>query len=359
MKALGIAVLLALGAAGVFWLTGQSAQSGPEAAQAGARGGRPAQRAVPITVETVSEQPFADEVEAIGTTRANESVTITAKVTDKISRINFTDGERVEKGALLVELTNDEQAAQLAEAKADRTEARAQLQRLEDLAEQNTVAASQLDESRARYSIASARLEAIVARLEDRVIRAPFDGVLGFRQISPGTLVTPGTAITTLDDVSTLKLDFNVPELFLGAISIGDEVVAASPAYRDEQFTGTVAGIDSRVDEVTRSVTIRAQLPNPTGALRPGMLMTVSLATAQRTALSVPESAVVPTNREPYVYVIGDELVAQRRTVTIGQRASGRVEILTGLEAGERVAVLGLVSLRPGVPVTIADGEVG
>lgn len=355
MKALGIAAVLALGAAGVFWLTGQPTQS---AAPAGAQGGRPAQRSVPITVEIVSNQRFADQLEAIGTTRANESVTITAKVTDKISRINFTDGERVEKGALLVELTNDEQAAQLAEAKADRTEARAQLTRLEGLAEQNTVAASQLDESRARFSIASARLEGIVARLEDRVIRAPFAGVLGFRQISPGTLVTPGTAITTLDDVSTLKLDFDVPELFLAAIDVGDAVVAASPAYRDEQFTGAVAGIDSRVDEVTRSVTIRAELPNPTGALRPGMLMTVRLATAERTALSVPESAVVPTNREPYVYVIGDDLIAQRRGVSTGQRADGRVEILSGLEAGERVAVLGLVSLRPGVPVTISAAEV-
>lgn len=351
MKALGVLLVVALGGAGIFWLSSQAADS----PQTTGERGRGPQRSVPVTVATVASQTFSDEVEAIGTTLANESVTITAKVTDKITSINFEDGERVEKGALLVELTNTEQAAQLAEAKADRTEARAQLKRLEDLAEQNTVAASQVDEVRARYSIANARLEGIVARLEDRVIRAPFAGVLGFRQISPGTLVTPGTAITTLDDVSTLKLDFAVPELFLGAIDTGDQVLAVSPAYRDQDFVGTVAGIDSRVDEVTRSVTVRARLPNPTGALRPGMLMTVRLQTGQRAGLAVPESAVVPTNRDPYVYIIGDDLVAQRRGVTTGQRRDGQVEILSGLQEGERVAVLGLVSLRPGVPVEIAS----
>ncbi|MFK7889074.1 MAG: efflux RND transporter periplasmic adaptor subunit [Gammaproteobacteria bacterium] len=355
MKSLGVVVLLVLCGVGFFWFNGQADPAG-EAGQRPA-GGRGPQRAVPVTVALVATKTFADEVEAIGTTRANESVTITAKVTDKISRINFQDGERVEKGALLVELTNDEQAAQLAEAKADRSEARAQLQRLEGLAQQNTVAASQLDESRARASIASARLEGIVARLEDRVIRAPFDGVLGFRQISPGTLVTPGTAITTLDDVSMLKLDFNVPELFLGAIDVGDVVLAASPAYRDQDFVGEVAGIGSRVDEVTRSVTVRADLPNPTGALRPGMLMTVSLATGERAGLAIPESAVIPTNRDPYVYIIGEDLVAQRRGVSTGQRSAGQIEILSGLAEGEQVVVLGLVSLRPGVPVTISSAD--
>ncbi len=353
MKLLVILLVLGAAGAGVYYTTLQR-DTGAPAMEAGSRGRGPAQ-SVPVTVATATPFAFADRVEAIGTTRANESVIVTAKVTDKISRINFEDGARVEKGALLVELTNDEQAAQLAEAKADRDEARAQLKRLEDLAGQNTVAASQVDETRARYSIANARLEGIVARLRDRVIRAPFAGVLGFREVSPGTLVTPGTTITTLDDVSTLKLDFSVPEVFLGAVDIGDNVSAFSPAYRDNSFTGTVAGIDSRVDEITRSVTVRALLPNETGALRPGMLMTVSLKTAERTTLAVPESSVIPDNLDAYVYVISSDNVAERRTVKTGQRLDGMIEILDGLEQGERVAVLGLVRLRPGAQVVVRD----
>ncbi|MFK8015066.1 MAG: efflux RND transporter periplasmic adaptor subunit [Gammaproteobacteria bacterium] len=355
MKSLAVIVVLLVAGAGIYWSATQDSSSTPTSERRGPPGGFGKKRTVPITVADVINRPFADQVEAIGTARATESVIITAKVTDKISSINFADGARVEKGALLVELTNDEQAAQLAEAKADRDEARAQLKRLEELVPKNTVAASQVDESRARFSIANARLEGIVARLKDRVIRAPFAGVLGFREISPGTLVTPGTRITTLDDVSTLKLDFAVPELFLGAIDIGDAVTASSPAYRKEQFSGTVTGIDSRVDEITRSVTIRALLPNDRGALRPGMLLTVELKTAERTALAVPEASVIPVDREAYVFVIGTDNVAERRTVTTGQRSDGMIEILSGLEAGERVAVLGLVSLRNGVPVVINE----
>ncbi len=347
-------ILLLLAAAGtVYWATNMEKQP-----KAGAEGGDRGQaRSVPVTVAEVATSRFTDRVEAIGTTRANESVTITAKVTDKISTIGFNDGESVEKGTLLVELINDEQTAQLAEAKADREEARLQLKRIEDLIEKKLVSASQLDEARARFSVADARLEGIVARLKDRVIRAPFSGVLGFRQISPGALVSPGTAITTLDDVSTLKLDFNIPEVFLGAIDLGDQIAASSPAYRSEAFQGTVASIGSRVDPITRSVTVRAVLPNEAGNLRPGMLMTVQLQTSERTALAVPEAAVVPANDSAYVYVISEDNKAERRTVATGQRSDGLIEIFDGLSEGERVVVLGLVNLRNGASVSIAAQE--
>ncbi len=197
------AVLVIAAAAAVAWTFLKPAPVAPGASGGPARGGG---RPVPVTIDTARPAALSETIEAIGTTRANESVTITAKVTDKISAINFEDGDFVESGTLLVELTNAEQTAQLGEAKADREEARTQLARLQDLADKGTVAKSDLDEARARYSVTSARLEAIVARLQDRVVRAPFAGVLGFRQVSPGTLVSPGTAITTLDDVSTLKL---------------------------------------------------------------------------------------------------------------------------------------------------------
>lgn len=355
MKKLLLVAVLMAGAGALYWAVNGPTNQDPGGAAK--RGGPPGAygggRAVPVVVEPVELMEFTDRVEAIGTTRANESVTITAKVTDTISQINFEDGQFVGKGDLLVELTNGEQAAQLAEAKADLNDARIQLDRVRDLAEQGTIAASQVDDIRARYNVSSARLEGIVARLKDRVIRAPFAGVLGFRQVSPGTLVSPGTAITTLDDVSTLKLDFSVPELFLGAIDIGDVVRAASPAYKDRGFEGTVGGIDSRIDEVTRSVTVRAVIPNESGELRPGMLMTVELQTAARTALAIAESAVIPAGQQSYVYVVGDDDTVERRTVQTGQRSEGRIELLNGVSAGEEVVVLGLLKLRPGSKVSI------
>lgn len=342
-------VLLAVaGAAVAVWFFAQPA----EETQSGSRG---PERAVPVALEAAQPATLYRIIEAIGTTRANESVTITAKVTDMISAINFTDGQGVEKGALLVELTDAEQTAQLAEAKADLRDAKVQLARLVDLAAQGTAPKSQLDEARARMEIAQARLEAIVARLDDRVIRAPFAGVLGFRQVSLGTLVSPGTAITTLDDVSTLKLDFDVPERYLGVLAVGSTVRALSPARRDAAFEGRVTGIGSRVNDVTRSVTVRAQLPNPDRALLPGMLMTVELITESREALAVPDIAVVASNDTPYVYVVDDERIARRRAVETGLRSDGLVEILSGLSAGERVVVRGLVRLRDGASVRVVD----
>ncbi|MFK8030354.1 MAG: efflux RND transporter periplasmic adaptor subunit [Gammaproteobacteria bacterium] len=351
MKQLFLVLILLAGAGGAYWMLNQDDQGEPGAqARGGFRGG-----AVPVVVDTVSVMEFKDRVEAIGTTRANESVVITAKVTDKISNIEFQDGQTVEKGELLVELTNDEQTAQLAEAKADVKEARSQLDRVEGLVSKGTIAASQVDEIRARYGVTNARLEGIMARLKDRVVRAPFSGVLGFRQVSPGTLVTPGTAITTLDDVSTLKLDFSVPEMFLGAVDIGDVVLAASPAYREKGFEGTVTGIGSRIDEVTRTATVRAFLPNKTGELRPGMLMTVELQTSAKSALSVKESAVIPAGNQANVYVVGADNKVERRSVVTGQRADGRIEVVSGLSEGERVVTLGLLRLRPGSTVKITE----
>jgi membrane fusion protein (multidrug efflux system) len=188
--------------------------------------------------------------------------------------------------------------------------------------------------------------------LSDRVITAPFGGVLGFRQVSQGTLVTPGTAITTLDDVSILKLDFSIPEIFLGSIGVDAKVIARSSAFADEEFIGTVRSVGSRVDPLTRAVTVRAHIDNADGRLKPGMLLTVRLATPPRDTLAVDEISVVQTGTMAFVYRVDPEGKAQRVDVQIGARQSGRVEILSGLSAGDRVVAEGLVKLRPGMQVS-------
>lgn len=311
--------------------------------------------AVPVIVSRVAEVDFVDRIEAIGTARANESVEITAKVTDTVRKVNFEDGMLAEAGQVLVELTRTEEAALLAEAVATRDEARQQYDRIADLVRRGTASRARLDEQTRIRDAASARVAALEARLSDRLIRAPFAGLLGFRRVSPGTLISPGTVITTLDDIKTIKLDFPVPETFMSALSPGLEIKALTPAYEDRAFEGTVTTIESRVDPATRSVTVRAQIPNPDRLLRPGMLMTVEVIRARTRRLAVPEEALVPVEDRQFVYRVTAEDTVERVPVEIGRRRPGVVEITGGLEPGDRVLVEGAMKVRPGVPVSIRD----
>jgi len=308
---------------------------------------------VTIVVARAAEMRIiVDEVESIGTAKANESVTLTSKVTDTVRKVNFEDGMYIESGEILVELTNSEETAQLAEAQATVDESTRQFNRVQNLIEQKLASETQLDVEKARMQTSEARLEAIIARLDDRLIRAPFTGVLGFRSVSPGTLLTPNTIVTTLDDIRIIKLDFSVPETYLSVLSEGQEVISVSAAYPEETFSGVVQTINSRVDPVTRSVAIRAHLNNDARLLRPGMLLTVKLVRDRTSALVVPEEAVIPIRDKQFVFVV-QEGVAQRIQVQVGRRRTGFVEILDGLEQGQLVIEQGAIKIRPGSKVAI------
>jgi len=310
----------------------------------------------PATVITTVVRPkaWSDTIEALGTARANESVMVTAKVTETVVRVNFEDGDLVEAGAVLVDLSGRVEVAGLEEAAAAFREAEQQYRRQQQLAQQKLIPAGQLDAQRATMDATRARLDATRARLADRVITAPFAGVLGFRQVSPGTLVTPGTTIASLDDISLVKLDFTVPETFLSALRSGQAVVARSAAWPDREFAGEVATIDSRVDPVTRAVTVRATLPNPERLLRPGMLLTVRVFQPEREALVVPEISVVQVARDAHVFRLKDDGTVEQVEVRLGQRHRGEVEVVEGLSAGDRIVVDGTVKLRNGSRVVEA-----
>ena len=331
---------------------GGSGAGGPGGAWGGpGGGGRPATL---VATQPAVVRPIADLVEAIGTAQANESVTITAKVTDAIRQVRFEDGDFVEQGAVLVELTNEEQTALLAEAEANVRDMRRQHDRLRDLLDQGSVPVSDVDEARARLSGAMARYQAVVARLDDRLIQAPFTGVLGFRQVSAGTLITPGTSITTLDDVSIIKLDFAIPEVYLGVVHPGLELTALSAAFPDRQFDAEVKTIGSRVNPVTRAVPIRAHIDNPEALLRPGMLLTVKLTTSSRDALMVPETALQQRGAETFVYTVADGQAAMT-AIDMGIRRDGWAEVRSGLAPGQDVITEGVLKMRNGVPVRTAD----
>jgi membrane fusion protein, multidrug efflux system len=322
----------------------------------GGAGGLPAGARAPtlVVAEYATVRSIRDEVEAVGTTTANESVTITSKVTDTVSRVRFQDGDSVQQGQVLLELTNREETALLAEAQANLEDARRQLSRFEDLLRQRTVPISQVDEARARFAAAEARHQSVVARLADRLISAPFSGILGFRRVSEGTLITPGTPIVTLDDLSIIKLDFSLPETYLNLLQVGMQLAARSAAFPERVFPATVRTIESRVDPVTRAATIRAHIDNADLMLRPGMLLTVRLVTAERLALMVPEDALVQRSNEAFVYTVEEQL-AQMRQVTHGVRHDGWVEIVAGLTPGESVITEGVIKVRPGAPVIVRE----
>ncbi len=310
----------------------------------------------PVIVSRVAELPFEDRIEALGTLRANESITLTASVTETVSGLHFDDGDRVAAAQVLAEMTSAEEQALLKEARALVDEAQRQYRRVQSLAKQGTAAASLLDQRRREWQTARARVVAIESRLSDRLIKAPFDGVVGLRNISLGALVEPGDVITTLDDDSVMKLDLSVPAVYLAGLRSGLGLVATTRAFGRREFSGEVHSIDSRVDPITRSVIVRVLLPNADRLLKPGMLMQVSLRKDPRRTLMIPEAALLSKGRGHSVLVAmpdGDLHRVETRPVQIGARRPGEVEILDGLIEGELVITHGTLRVRPGQAIEV------
>ncbi len=316
---------------------------------------------VSVIVTGARLENYADRLEALGTLTANESVALTATVTETVSVVHFDDGDRVEKGQTLVEMTSSEEHAQLEEARATVNEARRQYERIRSLEASGTAAKSVLDERKREWETARARLAGIESRLADRLLKAPFAGVLGLRDLSVGALVQPGDLVTTLDDDSVMKLDFQVPGTRLDMLRPGLTVNATSLAYADHRFEGTVKSVNSRIDPVTRSVRVRAIIPNPDRLLKPGMLMLVELLYNPREALIIPEEALIPLGTKQFVFVVdeSDGNKAVEKEIRIGSRRPGTVEVLDGLQAGDKVISHGSLKLRPGQAVKISAVDDG
>jgi membrane fusion protein (multidrug efflux system) len=308
--------------------------------------------ATTVIMASVAAIEWRDTIEALGTAKSKESVTLTAKVSETVRKVAFDSGDIVRAGDVIVDLSSGAQLAGLEEARAAYQEAERQLARGQELAHAKIVSESQIDTQRATRDAAKARMDVVRAQLSDRVITAPFDGILGLRRVSPGTLVTPGTAIATLDDISVIKLDFTVPERYLAVLSEGQDIVAHSETYPDRDFLGQVTSVDSRVDPVTRSVTVRAELPNPERLLRPGMLLSVRLYQNARQAIVVPEISVLQIGTDAFIYRVSEDRTAERVRVVLGSRRRGEVEVVSGLVAGDTIVTEGAVKLRDGARVT-------
>ncbi|MET0499325.1 MAG: efflux RND transporter periplasmic adaptor subunit [Steroidobacteraceae bacterium] len=357
--AVAAALVLALGGLGlVAGCNGDStdvlpgAPSKNGAARTGGGGGAP----VGVLVASVTKVPFALELEAVGSARANEAVDITAKISNRITAIRFREGQQVKSGDVLVEFDGEQARASLAEAEAALGDSRSQFNRSRELFATKALSEAQLDQLQATLTGNEARVAGARSQLNDTIIRAPFAGRVGLRNISVGSLVSPGTVITTLDDTSIIKVDFSVPEVFLATLKEGLVIAAKSSAYPQTQFNGKVTSIDSRLDPVSRAVLVRAHIDNRDGRLKPGMFMTVKLTRSESPALMIPEQALVPEGDRKFVFAVRDGK-AIRSEVHTGRRRPGEVEILGGVAEGDVVVIEGTQKVRDGVPVQAQAAE--
>lgn len=309
-------------------------------------------------VAVVHPQPdqVRDVIRAVGSLRASQAVELTTEVSGRVVEVRLGAGRKVAEGELLVRLDERQARADLAEIEARLADARRQLERATQLRSRNSVAQSQVDELRTAVDVALAQRQAAQVRLENHSIRAPFAGVVGLSDITVGTYVTAGTSITTLDATEEMELAFSVPEKFLGQVYLGQEVHGESPAYPGRVFHGQLAELGSRVDELSRTLPVRALIDNHEGLLRPGQFMSATLTLAQREALVIPEQALLVRGGDHYVFVVRDGQ-AHRVAVEPGARKPGLVEVVSGLQPEDQVIVTGQERLSSGDPVRVLEGK--
>jgi membrane fusion protein (multidrug efflux system) len=314
----------------------------------------PKSESTPIVATRLIKKEIYDSVNALGTASANESIDITANATEKISSIEFEDGQQVKKGDVIVVLEQHEEQAQLKAAQVQLAEHKRELSRLKSLIAQKAASKREYDERKTLIGIAEQEAKEIQARIEERTLRAPFDGVVGLRRLSVGGLVMPGEIITTLDDVDPIKLNFNVPDVYLSSLSTGMPIEAKSSSLGKNTFMGTIAKVDTRVDPVTRSVVVRALIPNENGHISPGVLMQVDLIKNKRKAIIAPEEAVFQKQEDHFVWAIDENtMTVSQQKVQVGVRRPGIIEIASGLDAGALIVLRGIDHVREGQKISI------
>ncbi len=347
LRAVALVVVCAVAASGC--------SGGDPASDAGsAEGSGPPRGPRPPAVEvvTIAPEAFRPRVALLGELRAVESVVLRSEIAGVIEKIEFAEGQAVQEGTVLFRLRDDEQQARVHEADAQRALAADEFERTQRLASQNVAAEIQLTRDRSELAVAQAVAERYRAELERTRIRAPFDGVIGARLVSPGARVTPDDALVRIDSVDPMELAFTIPESVLPLATIGSEFDLAVAAYPERRFRGAVSFVAPTVDSTTRRVLIKGRVPNPERMLLPGMFATVSAELGERTGFLVPEDAVVSDPDGFFVWRIGAEDQAERVPVSVGVRQDGQVEVEAELASGDRIVTAGTHKVRAGQKVT-------
>jgi membrane fusion protein (multidrug efflux system) len=308
---------------------------------------------VPVEVGTVTV-----EANAIGTLRANESVTLRPEIPGRILDIRFKEGQAVREGDELITLDPAEYQARLAESAASTKLNQLNYERAREMLKKRLVSQQEYDEAFARLQESQARQALDQVRLDKTQLRAPFGGVLGLRKVSPGDYVQTGQDIVNLEAIDTIKLDFRIPEIYLARVKPGQEVKVQVDAFPDQSFSGEVYAIDPSIDEETRTIQLRARVPNLARTLRPGMFARAALVLERREdAILVPEQAIVPMGANKFVFRVENGRAALTQ-VELGQRREGKVEVRQGLDRDDVVITAGqMPKVRDGTPVTVIAGS--
>ncbi len=312
--------------------------------------------AMPVKAAAARIAPAVDEVGAVGTLRADEAVTIRPEIAGRVVEIRFNEGQAVTRGALLVKLDPSELAAVLASSAAQAQLDKARLERSEDLFKKSFISQQALDEARSNHARSAAKQKEDEAKLAKTEMRASFPGVAGLRQVSEGQYVAAGTDIARLEKIDQLKVDFRIPESFIGKLRHGQPIKVLLDAYPDEAFSGAVFAIEPAVDEQTRTVVLRARVTNAGLKLRPGMFTRVQVQIGVREkAIWIPEAAIVPRGQDSFVFRVNGDTKVDLVRVNTGARKVGEVEILKGLAAGDVVVTEGVQKIGPGSSVKLLD----
>jgi len=352
-----VAVLLMLAVGGLKLAFGDKA-----AGKGGPGGPGGGGRATAVSQVTVQPRAFTDRIEVLGVAKGRQSVTITSNTAELITAVHFRDGQAVSKGQVLVELKADQENAGIAEAQARYAQADREYARWKTLADKGIAPRATAEQYLAARDTARAALNSASAQKLDRVIRAPFSGRVGISDIAPGSLISPGTPIVSLDDVSLIRVDFSVPDRYLPILREGLMITAAPDALPGQTFTGRIAQIDTRIDPATRALKARAEFANTDGRLKPGMLIKVGIDQGQRQAVAVPEAAIQFDGTQASVFRIEKGPkghVARRATVQTGLSSGGYVEIVSGLKAGDRIVADGLNRVQDGAAIGGGQGGAG
>jgi membrane fusion protein (multidrug efflux system) len=348
----GLLAVVAIAYLAPRWMSTGEVGSGPAggAVAPSANGAAPARlakgpgaAAAPTLVEVIEVQPSTvqEDLMALGSLRSNESVVLRPEVAGRIARIGFRDGEPVRRGQLLVALDASVNEAEVAQARAEYELALSNLKRTEDLARRSFVSPSAQEQAASNVLVREARLKLAEARAAKMRIVAPFDGIAGIRSVSVGDYVKDGTDLVNIEDISTVKADFRLPEKFFTQLKVGQKVDVSADALPDERFAGALDAINPRIDASGRSLELRARLANRGGRLRPGMFVRVRVVLGERAgALLIPEQAIVPSGNEYFVFRVVDDR-AHRVRVQTGLRRDAQVEIVQGLNAGDRIVTSG------------------
>jgi len=357
---LAVLLLAVALAAGLLWrYSGGSwpalaTEQAPAGQAQGADGnGAAAQRPVPVEAVEVTVTQLTSEIRVIGSLRSNESVVIRPELDGRVSEILFEEGQRVAAGTPLVKLDAAIATAEVDQAQAALALSQANYKRAVELFERKASSAANRDQAQAALRADQANLELARARLDKLTLIAPFDGILGLRNVSLGDYVTAGQDLVNLEDIEPLKVDFRIPERYLGSLKVGQAIKVQADAFPGQSFTGEVYAIDPLVDENGRAVLMRARLPNDEGMLRPGLFVSVALLVGERqNVVMIPEQALVPRGTAQLVYKVVDGKAVMTEVKT-GARRNAMVEVAEGLAAGDVVVTAGQMKLRDGAPVAV------